>query len=365
MKEEQRGYFIAKCRKEKHLSQDQLGEMIGYSRNNISKWERGLSFPRDPNVLEKLSNIFEISVEEIMYGENKTSQNNQKIIDNLINEYKSKYNENHKKKIYLICSTFLLIILALLIIYFVFIRGTISVYKLTLKDDRFYMEDSMLLLSNSISTLNFNKLETNNDETIENIKFYYIDNGIEKIIFSGDNVPRFIEEDKGYSEYNLSQLKNGELYLSIKTNKNEYHKIPIEITRKYINNKIFSKKELQIDEENNKEKDFSTYKDFLLSNNFITEDNEYFEKKVNENTSIYIYFDNIKVDMFNSKQNLYGTIITKFNIDNMIHNEIVDGNIINTYNITSKETVNCEEIKCNTINDYVAYINYLKSYINE
>jgi len=339
--------------------------MIGYSRNNISKWERGLSFPRDPNVLEKLSSIFEVSVEEIMYGENKTTQNNQKIIDNLINEYKIKYNETHKKNIYLICSIFSLIILTLLIIYFVFIRGTISVYKLTLNDDRFFMEDSMLLLSNNISTLNFNKVEINNGEILENIKLYYIDNGIEKIIFSGDNLPRFIEEDNGYSEYNLKQLKNRDLYLSIKTNKNEYNNIPIEITRKYINNKIFSKKEQQIAEEEKEEKDFSTYKDFLLSNNFTTEDNEYFEKKVNENTSIYIYFDNIKVNIYNSNQDLYGTIFTKFNSNNIIHNEIVDGNIINTYNITSKETVNCEEIKCNNINDYAAYINYLKSYIND
>lgn len=106
MKEEQRGNFIAKCRKEKNLSQEKLGEMIGYSRNNISKWERGLSFPSDPNVLDKLSSIFEVSIEELMYGENKTSKNNQKIIDNLVNEYKAKYRETHRKNIFIICSVF-------------------------------------------------------------------------------------------------------------------------------------------------------------------------------------------------------------------------------------------------------------------
>lgn len=222
----------------------------------------------------------------------------------------------------------------------------------------------MLLISNNISTLNFNEVIAKNGEIIQNIKFYYIDNGKERLIFGGDNGPRFIEEDDGYSEYNLNKLKNKELYLSIKTNKNEYNNIPIEMTLEYVNNNIFPKKEKPIGDENSQKKNFLYYKDFLLSNNFTTEDNNYFEKKLNENTSIYIYFDTIKVDILDSNGNFDSSILTSLNSDNIIFNEINNGAIVDSYDITSEETIDCNEIECNSINDYVSYINYLKYYIN-
>jgi hypothetical protein len=33
------GNFIAKCRKEKNLTQEQLGDILGMNRKTISKWE--------------------------------------------------------------------------------------------------------------------------------------------------------------------------------------------------------------------------------------------------------------------------------------------------------------------------------------
>ena len=37
------GAFIAKCRKEKNMTQKELAELIGVSDKSISKWERGVS----------------------------------------------------------------------------------------------------------------------------------------------------------------------------------------------------------------------------------------------------------------------------------------------------------------------------------
>ena len=37
------GQFIAKCRKEQKLTQEQLAEKLGVSKNAVSKWERGVS----------------------------------------------------------------------------------------------------------------------------------------------------------------------------------------------------------------------------------------------------------------------------------------------------------------------------------
>ena len=37
------GQFIKKCRKEQGLTQEQLAEKLGVSKNAVSKWERGVS----------------------------------------------------------------------------------------------------------------------------------------------------------------------------------------------------------------------------------------------------------------------------------------------------------------------------------
>ena len=53
MNNEKTGALIAELRKEKGLTQEQLGEQVFVSGKAVSKWERGLSFP-SVDVLEKL-----------------------------------------------------------------------------------------------------------------------------------------------------------------------------------------------------------------------------------------------------------------------------------------------------------------------
>ncbi len=49
---------IRKLRKEQGLSQEQLAERIGVTRQTVSSWERGTSFP-DLGMLEKLAGAFQ------------------------------------------------------------------------------------------------------------------------------------------------------------------------------------------------------------------------------------------------------------------------------------------------------------------
>ncbi len=46
MNQEKIGKFIATCRKEQKLTQEQLAEKLGITYKAVSKWERGLSFPK-------------------------------------------------------------------------------------------------------------------------------------------------------------------------------------------------------------------------------------------------------------------------------------------------------------------------------
>ena len=62
------GRFIAKLRKKKGLTQDELGNMLGISGKSVSKWERGLNMP-DISLIYKLSEVFDVDLNQLLNGE--------------------------------------------------------------------------------------------------------------------------------------------------------------------------------------------------------------------------------------------------------------------------------------------------------
>ena len=62
------GQFIAKCRKDKKITQEQLAEKLNISKNAVSKWERGICL-MDMSLLKPLSEILGVSVNDILSGE--------------------------------------------------------------------------------------------------------------------------------------------------------------------------------------------------------------------------------------------------------------------------------------------------------
>jgi transcriptional regulator with XRE-family HTH domain len=67
MDKEQFGAFVAERRKEKHLTQKELADMLRISDKAVSKWERGLSYP-DVTILEPLADILSVSLTELVKG---------------------------------------------------------------------------------------------------------------------------------------------------------------------------------------------------------------------------------------------------------------------------------------------------------
>lgn len=62
------GILISRKRKEKQLTQKDLADKLGVSNATVSKWETGKGFP-DISLLEPLASVLEISVSEILSGE--------------------------------------------------------------------------------------------------------------------------------------------------------------------------------------------------------------------------------------------------------------------------------------------------------
>ena len=65
------GKFIADLRKEKGLTQAQLGERIGVTNKTISRWETGVYLP-PADALLALEELFNVSVNEILSGKRLT-----------------------------------------------------------------------------------------------------------------------------------------------------------------------------------------------------------------------------------------------------------------------------------------------------
>ena len=62
------GSYIAKKRREKNLTQEQLAEKLGVSNKTISKWENGKCMP-DYSIIEQLCQELSVTLSELMDGE--------------------------------------------------------------------------------------------------------------------------------------------------------------------------------------------------------------------------------------------------------------------------------------------------------
>ena len=62
------GKFIAKLRKDKDMTQEQFGEALGVTNKTVSRWESGSYMP-SVDMLQRMSQIFEVSINELLAGE--------------------------------------------------------------------------------------------------------------------------------------------------------------------------------------------------------------------------------------------------------------------------------------------------------
>lgn len=82
MNQQEIGKFIAKCRKEKNLTQIQLAEKLGVTDKSISRWENGKTMP-DMSLYEPLCQILDIHISELLYAKRMTNSDKIEYSDNL------------------------------------------------------------------------------------------------------------------------------------------------------------------------------------------------------------------------------------------------------------------------------------------
>ncbi len=167
MDQNKSGKFIAKLRKEKNMTQEQLAEKMGVSINAVSKWERGLSFP-DVSLYKKICKELDINIEELINGEKDNSEEaKEKAIISTINET-NKIKKRTKNKIIVLLISFVVIIIG---IYFYNNK-----FKINL------VNDSYELYGIAIDYLREKEFKNNPDSNEKdfNVFFSYHGFGIEK-----------------------------------------------------------------------------------------------------------------------------------------------------------------------------------------
>lgn len=92
------GKFIAKCRKEKKLTQAQLAEKLNITDRAVSKWETGKSMP-DSSIMLELCEILGITVNELLSGEEIDMENYEKKADENMIALKRKDENNMTKNV--------------------------------------------------------------------------------------------------------------------------------------------------------------------------------------------------------------------------------------------------------------------------
>ena len=80
------GKFIAKKRQEHGYTQESLAEKLDISNRAISKWERGICLP-DAGNMAKLCELFEVSYNELLTGEEISQKDYKKLAEEKLKEF--------------------------------------------------------------------------------------------------------------------------------------------------------------------------------------------------------------------------------------------------------------------------------------
>ena len=289
--------FIYELRKEKGLSQYQLADMIPISRQAVSKWERGKTIP-DSSTLIRLSEIFDVSINELLKGE-RLENNSIKELESttlsIVDEHNKKKEEMKK-----IVKAFLISIIVLLFIFFGYYYintiNAIKVYSISGKSEKFDLSEGIFITTKQKSYMKLGKIIINSDDKINNIKVYYQDNNVKKLIFEDKEIDKTIRNRYGYEEYfkqtDISKIiKNS--FIEITYNNSQTEIIKLSYERDFINSwsLLTEKSDKKTKKSNIKESDIEAQKliDHIINKGNLLGDNYVLDNSNDKNSIKIIY----------------------------------------------------------------------------
>ncbi len=349
MDQDKFGKFIKELREEKGWTQQDLADMIPIDRTAISKWELGKRSP-DTLGLKKLSELFEITINELLSGEKNVDEH---IVLNIL-EDRNKFKNRIKFLMLIIC----ILLILFLSYYFINQFNSIHVYTMNAENRNFELINSMVVKTKEKIYFNIGNIKIKNDINIENVELYYLYNNKKEIIYSSEDKNIYFFDYNGYEEYfPFSDFKEilKNMYLKIqykKSSKNmKYDIIKLNFIKDYANNNLTFKKYPKINNninnnlKNNKEEELinkikKTYKKEEDKYYLILNDNK---KKIeylmiNNKLIVTIYINNVIVEDYNYDLKYSNLLYNKYQKKEILFSYNCLNNCVCEYGNCSKNT---------------------------
>lgn len=247
MNQEKMGKFISKLRKERKLTQQELADRLVVDRTSVSKWENGINVP-SYEILIEMQKLFNVTINEILYGERKNDNNNEQIDAvpiNIMNQSNRKI-----KKITLISTTIVLLITFVFFIYYFMTNyNSIRIYKITATENNISISNGIMIVSREKSYIRVGDVDYKGDIPIKDIRLFFL-KGKETfdIFVTGvSNAKSLFTNEFNYSElFKYSDLKYiiNNLYLELMFENGDSYTLKLNVKKDFSNNTIFNTKNI-------------------------------------------------------------------------------------------------------------------------
>ena len=342
MNKEKIGKFLCELRKEKKMTQEKVAECLFTSRENISKWERGVNMPT-PDMLLELSKLYEISVNEILLGERKSVENQEKI-----NNISLEVMREGNKKINKITKFFVAVILTIIALFFTYYffntYNTIHVFLISGNNENVSMIDGLAIFSKEKSYIKIGNITTTDNRAIDSIQFLFFDKeGNEHVIITSNDLNYTLTSINNYNQYfsykDINYIKNNSYLRIYYENQNEL--IRLIYNEDMSNNDLFP---------NDNGENIMTSHNGIYNDDSILLYEDYFKKSFDYNRDEHQYYKNINdknktINMFYSPETYNITIF---------ENEKSRANKTYIYNLSDGE-LQYEEEKGSKLEKYFVY----------
>ncbi len=345
------GKFLKALRKERNLTQDQLAEILSFDRSVISKWECGRKLPTVEN-FNALSQYYDISINELIYGERMNKENAKAIKSIPIRVMSEGQRKIHMLHV-AILTTFLIGVFSVLIVYFVSNYNSIKIYRVGGSNENYVIKNTLMIISKHRSYLNFGEIDVigNDDENISYGNYeLYVKKGDTKIILSnredGDLVEGLEKIDNYLNFSNLNKFINN-IYIDIYDDNDNIVTIKLDATLEMTNNKIFNINDddaSNIKNARNLSRDNANLPEFVRKNFKYNEEKDIYtySKVVDGEKVVYTYDDKTKLLYIIISDIKYSLSTDNNNLSIRI-GEDINSNIL--YDINEKTCLvgNCEK----------------------
>ena len=195
------GKFICKLRNEKKWTQEDLANKLFVDRTMVSKWERGVYIPTT-EILLKMQELFDVSINEILFGERKNNDNLSSVDAVPIQIMKEE--KKKRKKIIIIGIVVIFgLLISFLAYYFINNYNSIKVYRIEGENEEFAIRNGIFVFSKEKSYFRVGNLEQKKNQNVSSVELYYTKDNIEKLIFEGglSDLDILFENTFSYNEY--------------------------------------------------------------------------------------------------------------------------------------------------------------------